>query len=386
MRGFLRFALLAGALALLGAGCARMPQLQALAPDGGMYRSDDAGVIFTQRSDVVGEGDLSRATFREVHTLPRTPDVLYAVTHEGVYRTVSGGERWGRISVPARAVLSLSVHPNNPDVMLAAIISAVRGRGKIARTIDGGQTWTEVFAAPSTKGVSGFFVRRQTEVQTFITTLARDPHRPEVVLAGTSTGILLRSGDGGRQWRSIRAFSQGITGLKFSPTVPGFLFIRLVNGRLGRSDDGGETAAPVRISRDPAAAPGALGDPSQSRPAASDIVHAIQFLHRITDRPERILAGTGAGLYQSDDGGVTWTPVGLPPTGRTVEIPVNSLTETSNWGIWAASGFVLYSSRDGGHTWRSMQAPAGASVRFVVADPVNAERLYLFLVPGLGRT
>lgn len=364
-----------------GAGCARTPAVPQLTSSGGVYRSDDGGITFVQRSEVGQDGDLTRAAFREVIAPPAAPGTLFVVTNQGVYRTTTAGERWQRLPVPAREVLSMTAHPNNPRILLVATISSVGGRGRILRSINGGQSWEEAFTAPSTTKVRGSFYRRRVEVPLQVTALARDPHRPQVVLAGTDSGILLTSEDGGSRWRSKRAFRLGVSALKFSPTVPGRLFIRLADGSILRSSDAGDTVQSIRVSRRAATGPEGLGDPAVVRLPKIDLVHALVLLRPRVNGAERILAGTAAGLYVSDDGGDTWAIVPLPPTGGVIDIPVQTVAESLDGTLWAASGFVLLTSNDGGTAWRGREAPARASIRFIVTDPTNARRLYLFLAP-----
>jgi photosystem II stability/assembly factor-like uncharacterized protein len=69
---------------------------------------------------------------------PREPDVLYAGTQDGPYRTTDGGARWERLGFPDRGavVWSLAFHPTRPQVMYAGVAPV-----GIYRSVDGGDTW-----------------------------------------------------------------------------------------------------------------------------------------------------------------------------------------------------------------------------------------------------
>lgn len=365
--------LVLSSLALLGAGCA--PAAPEPPPPGGIYRSEDGGISFRQLvrlSARPGETlpHLARVTPRAVADSPRAPGVLYLAAAEGFFRTTNAGETWERLSLRARDLFSVSVHPTNPDILLAAGTARFpAGRGKIFKSLTGGASWAEVYAAPAaTREVGSVFPRRQ-EAATLITVVAHDPLRPNVVLAATNTGTLLESDDGGVRWRTLYAFRQGITGLELSPSTPGLAFLRLTDGQIARLAPGSTTADPVALPRRDAAGL------QRTVEAAQTILFAMRST--VTDRPP-ILLGTDAGLYRSLDDGQTWETLPLPPTGGIADTPVGSLAESPDGTLWAASGFVLFSSKDGGGSWKATQSELAQSIRFVVADPSNPQRLFLF--------
>lgn len=373
-----RLFLLAGVLALLGAGCVRRQQSSG-PPPGGIYRSDDQGSSFVQKVALSDGGHLARVRAREVAAVPAEPETLTLAAVDGLFRTATGGERWERVRVPLREVLSLAADPANPQALFVAGVSAApAGRGVILKSLSGGETWTEVFVGPTSEEVRGTVFRRRQTVPTLITALAIDPLRPEVVFAGTSNGTLLVSADGGVSWKTEASFRQGLSSLKISPAVSGRLFIRLASGELLHSEDSGVTSAPAPASRRAAT----LRPEEKSRTALgllqkSDPVHALLFLRPDASGREAVLAGTETGLYRSDDGGATWTVLPVPSTGGRADVSVQSLAQSADGTLWAASGFVLFSSRDGGTSWRASATPLQKSIRFIVADPVNRERLTL---------
>lgn len=372
-----RLLVLAASLTLLGAGCVRQAPTTPAPPPGGVYRSDDHGVSFVQKVAVATGGNLARVTVREIVPIPQEPGSLLLLASEGVFQTTTAGDLWSRVTIPARQVLSMAVHPGNPRVLLAAVISAgANSRGQILKSLTGGDTWSEIFVAPVAEETRGIVVRRRREVPTLISTIVFDPAHPEIVLAGMSNGALAVSRDGGIRWQTLTAFPRGVSALKFSPRVPNHLFIRLTDGQLLRSSDGGKTAHPAPASRRAAQK---TGGPATFGflPEASDVVHVILFLSPEPNGAETILAGTNTGLYRSADGGATWSVVPLPPTGGTGDIPVTSAAQSIDGTIWASSGFVLYESRDGGTTWRATEAPLPRPLRSVITDPVDADRLYL---------
>jgi photosystem II stability/assembly factor-like uncharacterized protein len=94
--------------------------------------------------------------------------------------------------------------------------------------------------------------------------------------------------------------------------------------------------------------------------------------------PDRLLAGTGAGLLASDDGGSTWRVHALPGVPVTA-VAFGVLDATSVTAYGAHEDVGLVHSRDGGTTWTygGFRVGGGDAVGHVVADPRRPDRLYV---------
>ena len=86
----------------------------------------------------------------------------------------------------------------------------------------------------------------------------------------------------------------------------------------------------------------------------------------------RIFLGTHAGLFVTDDGGLTWNQ------GELVDRDAMNLVQAPGKTLWSAGHNVLVKSMDGGETWTEAD-PTGLphlDVHGFAADPVRPERLY----------
>ena len=360
-----RLSVLLGAAVLLGVGCPRQGTTPTPLPPGGVYRSDDGGVTFHQKSRGEGGGDLTAVTPREVLVDPFEPATVYiAGDRFGLLRSTNAGELWEQVPTPTSVVTSVAVHPRNPNILyLAGAAQETPERSKLWKSFDRGKTWQEIYAEPvggrATGG--GVFRLRRTTV-TAVMTIGVDPHSPEVLYAGSNSGALIASTDGGSTWSTRRTFVSGITGLKVSPDVPGRIYVRLSDGTLGRSDDGGRTAERLSI---------------QVGSVAASVVHAVLVPARERDV---VFVGTDHGLFRSTDTGGTWEVVPLPVSANQL-VSVTTVTQSVDGTLWAGSNFNIYSSRDGGARWRVQQFGFGNPIRFVLTDPVDPKRLYAFFLP-----
>jgi photosystem II stability/assembly factor-like uncharacterized protein len=101
----------------------------------------------------------------------------------GVYVSRDSGKSWmlaGEEQEMNRGILTLAVHPHEPQTVIAALYPA-----GIYKTTDGGKTWVE-----NHSGLSRAAVRA----------IAYDPVNPDFVFAGVVEGGIYRSTDGGNTW------------------------------------------------------------------------------------------------------------------------------------------------------------------------------------------
>ena len=177
----------------------------------GVYRSTDAGETWR----FLGLRDIGNTGAIEVD--PRDPDVAYvaAIGHpfgpnpeRGLYRTRDGGETWENVLFisDSTGIVDVEIDPRDPDVLYASswraerrpwtIISGAR-EGGVFKSIDGGDSWTELGGGLPT-GAGDLFgkidlaVARSAPETVYALIEAPDPEDG-----------LYRSDDGGRSWRQI---------------------------------------------------------------------------------------------------------------------------------------------------------------------------------------
>ena len=167
------------------AGCIRGfsfagDRVYAAAEVGGVLRSDDAGSTWR-----LLEGDVHP----DVHDLSGhsgSPDVIYAATGGGRYRSRNGGRKWELIGDGyTRAVWT---DPERQRVVLAGPARYVGAMGRIERSIDDGDTWMLVS--------DGFKVPMSDMIEKFVGARSR-------VIALTSDGAVYTARRGVWMWRAL---------------------------------------------------------------------------------------------------------------------------------------------------------------------------------------
>ncbi|HEV8374924.1 MAG TPA: hypothetical protein VGR38_01680, partial [Candidatus Polarisedimenticolia bacterium] len=302
------------------------------AADGGVWRTDDAGVtwrpIFSQMGSAsIGALALAPSDSKVIWVGTGQVHQRYDIVDgDGVYRSTDAGATWRHVGLAeTKHIGAIWVDPRNADVAVVAALGHVFGpnpeRG-LYRTTDGGAHWAHVLdRGPEVGAVD----------------LVGDPEQPEQLFAslwqvrrhpwldyfqppvGAGSGIV-RSGDGGRSWRPV-----GTRGLPAGP--------------LGRIE--------LAVS------PGTRG----RRVWAA--IHATN----------------GGGLYRSDDAGDTWQLIN--PDSTLAGAYMNNLTpDPKDPEILWIMGRSMRVSSDGGKTFRFAKgSPGGDDYHFLWIDPTDARHM-----------
>jgi len=131
---------------------------------------------------------------------PGTPRALWASHHNGVFRSTDGAASWEEINVPPSSFgFAVAVHPEKPDTAWFVPAQSdqqripVEGRVVVARTRDGGKTFSEL-----TRGLP----QRHAYDLTYRHALDVD-HTGERLAFGSTTGSLWVTMDQGDAWQIV---------------------------------------------------------------------------------------------------------------------------------------------------------------------------------------
>lgn len=302
---------------------------------------------------------------------PVETDILYVVTHRGVFKTLNGGGEWRNVftGVSSSRVLAIGVDSKNPST----VYIGTKDDG-VYMSFDGGRHWLprrtglddvrvtaevqQIVFAPGTPTrmflatAMGVFESKDegmswhkhmmgiTDVL-MVTTLALDPTSPAIMYAGTSGGVY-KTMDAARSWNAVNAGlipshlvassrALGVTTLAVDPQHPETVYAGTLTG-LYKTVDGGRLW--VRIGMD-------LGD---------------QFISVIAldpTRPEILYVGGRAGIFKSHDGGTTWGERSNGLTNRNVlSLAASRVSPVLLYA--GTNGNGLFRSRNDAATWESV--------------------------------
>ena len=166
----------------------RDPRILYAGTTGGVYRSDNAAMGWKKvNTGLIPEQELMGGMSLGVNVIVFdvvNPDIVYAGTTKGLFRTATHGDQWERIgqSLPDLFVSSILLDPAQPKTLY------IGGPGGVWKSPDSGQSWS-----PVNSGLGSLNIR----------TLAMSPRDPRLLYAGTNGSGLYRSTDAGATWTAL---------------------------------------------------------------------------------------------------------------------------------------------------------------------------------------
>jgi photosystem II stability/assembly factor-like uncharacterized protein len=300
----------------------------------GIFRSTDDGATWRQCTLGVSPELLSSAEVYDIVIHELQPDIVYAAIGEiGVVKSTDAGMTWARVTdqvtYPGTRVTAIALQRKLIDYLCIGADD-----GNIYRSTDGGVTWASSRRALERDGIF---------------TLASDELNPQVLYAGTGSGLII-SPDFGVSWRQLSLeLPRCATHLVLSPDrrVPAlYAFGQGVGVQL--STDQGKDWAPADAG---------LGGSSVS----ALVGHT---------KSNRVYGVVGHGVYAYDPGSHAWRAASSGMTGGTISSIAIDKDLASMLYVGTANG--IFQSTDAGMSWQ----PFSSSLRFT---PI----LYLGLHPSI---
>ncbi|MCC2640664.1 MAG: repeat protein [Nitrospira sp.] len=244
------------------------------------------------------------------------------------------------------AVVSIALHPSNPDIVYIATNDAVH------KTRDGGRTWEQF---PS------FSARR-------VTTLAIDPKLPATVYAGTMGDAIYKSPDGGQHWLphnvGLKEHVSFVNEIIFHPDNTEVIYLATTVGAFVTKNGGREW---------------------EERMTGMKEVHIVTCITMDPKHPRVLYAGTTGGTYRSEDGGGNWqrTNQGLISdeilnASMSLGVNVLAVDRMDSAIIYAGTTNGLYRTTNRAERWEQVgQGLADQFVSTLVVHPTNPNILYI---------
>jgi photosystem II stability/assembly factor-like uncharacterized protein len=294
----------------------------------GIFASADNGDTWAQVRNPKG---LSGVHLRYVTGAPAQENLLLAGTTQQLFKSIDGGSLWKTFAIRVKVTLPTQKAPVRARSKTGAARATTKPR-TILRTV-----------TPAT--ITGLYAMQQG---------------PKGQLYVSTNLGLFRSGDLGEQWTQL-----GIDG---ASDVTALFVAANSDGRLIA-----RTSSGFYMSKD-------CGDHWDKLPfplPASD----VNDIAIPADPNARILAATRVGLYSSIDNGSNWTVDKDGIGGSTVSSVVyRASTQTA----FAVEYGKLFQSTDGGNTWTPLPSSlASLEIRQLWVPDRNSERLY-GITSGLG--
>lgn len=297
---------------------------------------------------------------------PHKPDVIYAGTQDGPYRSTDGGDSWERLGFPERGavVWSLAFHPTRPNVMYAGVAPV-----GIYRSENGGDTWHRLHGARSPEHCPMGFPTRTVRIVV-------DPGRPDDIYAALEVSGVIRSSDGGETWVDLSAplirlaeqphlksrigtdlDSEGMLdshAIAVSGASAGSAFLAVRMG-LFRSNDRGTSWRDMEIGR------------FSPLTYCRDVIVSPHDAHVMYACLSPAARSTDGSLYRSDDIGETWRRFdhGIKANATMMSVATHP-TDPARVYCVSRCGQV-FGTEDSGASWREYPLPKNVQDVYAVA-------------------
>ena len=331
-------------------------------------RADQKGTVgvFT-RPAATGQWDhvLSDHEAYTVSVHPTDPNVVFAGTANGVYRSTDRGKTFQRTNFPDSNIQIWSFLVDNNDRKL---IYAGGSPISLYRSEDTGETWRKL-PDPNmpNRAVMPFACR--------VMRMAQHPKKPGTIFAALEVNGVMRTTDGGESWSDCSAdlirlaqqphlkskivsdtYNEGMLdghAIAISPADPDKVIVAVRMG-LFATGDGGNTWQDMEVGR---FSPTTYGRDIRVSPQGGNLYAALSVAASSKD---------GA-VYRSTDQGRTWKRFDKVQVHGTIMSVAVHPTDPDQLYLGARYDGEIFGTEDAGATWDSMPLPAGVKDIYSVA-------------------
>ncbi len=301
-----------------------------------------------------------------VHVHPTNPDIVFAGTADGVYRSTDRGRSFQRTNFPDKAVQiwSFLVDAGNPSLVYAGGSPV-----SVYRSEDHGETWR---ALPDpgmpNRAVMPFACR--------VMRMAQHPATPGTIFAALEVNGVMRTTNGGESWNDcsedlIRlaqlphlkskivsdTFNEGMLdghAIAISPADPDKAIVAVRMG-LFETADGGQTWHDKEMGR------------FSPKTYARDIKVSPQDGNTIYAALSVAAASKDGAVYRSTDKGATWQRFDKVQVHGTIMSVALHPHDPDQVYLGARYDGEIFGTEDGGSTWNALPLPPGVKDTYSVA-------------------
>ena len=318
----------------------------------GLYRMADGDDGW----ELLSNGLPDEPAIRALAVHPEKPEIIYAGTQSGPYRSTDHGDHWEKVDLLDRGlpVWSLLFSPRDPNVMYAGYEAC-----EIYRSDDGGESWGRM---PISIHFPEITMAEGANPAKRILNMSASTANSDELYGAIEVGGLIRTLDGGEHWENL---SHGLYmnddlvdmhGVLASSLNPGTVF-SISRAGMFRSTDHGDYWSHVDLET--------LNVKGQTY---------CRGIREVPGDPKTIWVAAGANfqselgvLFRSKDAGANWERVDIGFQVTSTMFGVAFDEHQRGRMYCATNGGQVFGSLDRGESWNAYPLPEGATQVYALA-------------------
>ncbi len=308
-----------------------------------VLKSVDSGATWQPKIKVDATKTIAGVDVLSMAIDPVDPNIIYLGTQaNGLFVSKDGAETWTQSAFPEK-VYGLVFDPSNHEVMYASGVFS--GRAKIFKRLNEGEQWKEIYTEPADG--------------TVISALAIDAVNSQILFAGTSEGVIVKTTDGGTTWTNLKKAEGPVTGIVFDRASDNHIFFLVFQLALLETKDGGKTLENITPK--------------------IDATHRTTSVYSLLADPNAggiFYVGTGSGIFRKNGAGDLWSQVNTIESSRAFAIRAIAINPANSKEIIYASSQAIYKSSDGGNTWATFQLDTAKEISVLKYDKSDVAKIY----------
>jgi photosystem II stability/assembly factor-like uncharacterized protein len=310
-----------------------------------MLKSLDGGLTWNSKVKINDKKTIEGIDILSMAIHPVDQNIVYVGTmSNGLFMTKDGGEAWTQLPFADKAY-GLVFDPRNPDVMYGS--GVFNGRAKIFKRLMEGQEWKEIYTEPADG--------------TTISTIAIDKMNPQVLYAGTSEGVIIKTTDGGQTWVNLKinADLKGpIVSIGFDAASDAHVFFAVFQVGVLETKNAGASIENITEK--------------------IDTVRRTNSIYTLTVDPYLggvAYVGTGAGMFRRS-GGDDWKAMNLIESSKAFPVRAIAVNPKNSKEIMYSSAKAIYKSIDTGGKWATFQLDTSKEISILKYDQADPAKIY----------
>jgi hypothetical protein len=316
--------------------------------DGGIWRSIDAGKLFSQAGDLLTTKgkvfNLNNLGVTQIVFDPSDANTIYALTEtKGIFYSLDGANSWAQFkSLNTGLVKDLVVDPTNKCIIYALV------GNKLFKSENCGRDFNNTYY--------------HQKANVILTKVAVDAKFPNTVYVGTNEGEILKSTDGGHAWlTTMRENKDTVMDIIIDPIDTRIIYVGSAKSGIFKTIDAGQNW-------------NNLGAGLASYAGS----HEYKKLIIDPATPNGLIFISKFGLLKTVDGGDSWQVIELLPNAKSTTIVAVAVNPKNSDEFYYATPTTLVKTIDGGLKWSSKKMPFSTRVATgIYVSPANSNIVYI---------